>query len=212
MLFPTNWNVLIGFTDRYFLLWLEPFLYVTTGHCLQVFKLETNTPTLMNELLVSRPTRWYLSFWYLDFYLNHLFPKPDNREILTVQRCARIDQAWFCLSCLRRRGGLLSQWHWPGVSSSHSLGVFACLSVLDFTMATWHLLASGHYSLTLPFVSLRQSYAVIFLVRVKEDDIIIKTLKTSKSFYIYLSQYYLVLHIWGNTSWEKKRFLWVLPK
>ena len=113
---------------------------------------------------------------------------------------------------LRRRGGLLSQWHWPGVSSSHSLGVFACLSVLDFTMATWHLLASGHYSLTLPFVSLRQSYAVIFLVRVKEDDIIIKTLKTSKSFYIYLSQYYLVLHIWGNTSWEKKRFLWVLPK
>ena len=89
MLFPTNWNVLIGFTDRYFLLWLEPFLYVTTGHCLQVFKLETNTPTLMNELLVSRPTRWYLSFWYLDFYLNHLFPKPDNREILAVQRCGR---------------------------------------------------------------------------------------------------------------------------
>ena len=36
--------------------------------------------------VVSRPTRWYLWYWYLDFFVDHLWilwilQNPDNREI-----------------------------------------------------------------------------------------------------------------------------------
>ena len=30
---------------------------------------------------VDCPTRWSLWYWYLDFYVDHIFPNPNDREI-----------------------------------------------------------------------------------------------------------------------------------
>ena len=57
------------------------------------------------DILVDCPTRWSLWYWYLDFYVDHLFRYPNDRE---VQQCAMVLPATNSVDALSKNFS-----HWP---------------------------------------------------------------------------------------------------